>query len=202
MSTRVVAGIWWFFTLIMVSSYTANLAAFLTVERLVSPIENAEDLAIQTTIQYGCVQSGSTQAFFKESNIQKDMYFMKSARPSVFVESTQKGVERVRNENYAFLMESTTIEYLVERKCDLIQVGGLLDSKDFGIATPSVFLFCDWPSAKHSKFFKILKRDFTIIVVAAAFASHLVSEREFNTLSFPKQALRIFHRLVEDEKNV
>lgn len=140
MSTRVVAGIWWFFTLIMVSSYTANLAAFLTVERLVSPIENAEDLAKQTTIQYGCVQSGSTQAFFKESNIPtyKRMWsFMESARPSVFVESTEKGVERVRNENYAFLMESTTIEYLVERKCDLIQVGGLLDSKGFGIATPS-----------------------------------------------------------------
>lgn len=29
-STRIVSGIWWFFTLIMISSYTANLAAFLT----------------------------------------------------------------------------------------------------------------------------------------------------------------------------
>lgn len=35
---------WWFFTLIMISSYTANLAAFLTVERMESPIESAEDL--------------------------------------------------------------------------------------------------------------------------------------------------------------
>ncbi|XP_013793577.1 glutamate receptor ionotropic, kainate 1-like, partial [Limulus polyphemus] len=65
MSTRVVAGIWWFFTLIMVSSYTANLAAFLTVERLVTPIESADDLAKQSTIHYGCVQSGSTLAFFE-----------------------------------------------------------------------------------------------------------------------------------------
>jgi hypothetical protein len=39
-----VAGMWWFFTLIMISSYTANLAAFLTVERMESPIESAEDL--------------------------------------------------------------------------------------------------------------------------------------------------------------
>ena len=44
-STRMVAGMWWFFTLIMISSYTANLAAFLTVERMESPIESAEDLA-------------------------------------------------------------------------------------------------------------------------------------------------------------
>ncbi|TDG38211.1 hypothetical protein AWZ03_015367, partial [Drosophila navojoa] len=28
---------------------------------------------------------------------------------------------------YAFLMESTTLEYNVERKCDLMQIGGWLD---------------------------------------------------------------------------
>ena len=62
-----VAGMWWFFTLIMISSYTANLAAFLTVERMASPIESAEDLAKQTKIKYGCVESGSTGAFFRVS---------------------------------------------------------------------------------------------------------------------------------------
>jgi hypothetical protein len=37
---------------------------------------------------------------------------------------------------YAFLMESTTIEYVVERECDTTQIGGLLDSKGYGIALP------------------------------------------------------------------
>ena len=46
-STRIVGGIWWFFTLIIISSYTANLAAFLTVDRIIAPFENAEDLAKQ-----------------------------------------------------------------------------------------------------------------------------------------------------------
>lgn len=67
MSTRMVAGMWWFFTLIMISSYTANLAAFLTVERMESPIESAEDLAKQTKIKYGAVKGGSTAAFFRVS---------------------------------------------------------------------------------------------------------------------------------------
>ena len=62
-----VAGIWWFFTLIMISSYTANLAAFLTVERMDSPIESAEDLAKQTRIKYGALKGGSTAAFFRVS---------------------------------------------------------------------------------------------------------------------------------------
>lgn len=60
-----VAGMWWFFTLIMISSYTANLAAFLTVERMDVTIENAEDLAKQTKIKYGAVIGGSTAGFFK-----------------------------------------------------------------------------------------------------------------------------------------
>jgi glutamate receptor, ionotropic, invertebrate len=64
---RVVAGMWWFFTLIMISSYTANLAAFLTVERMDSPIESAEDLAKQMKIKYGSIKGGSTVAFFRVS---------------------------------------------------------------------------------------------------------------------------------------
>ena len=40
------------------------LAAFLTVERMVTPIESVEDLARQTQIKYGLVRAGSTQSFF------------------------------------------------------------------------------------------------------------------------------------------
>ena len=65
MSGRIVGAVWWFFTLIIISSYTANLAAFLTVERMNSPIQSAEDLAKQTEIKYGTVTSGTTKEFFK-----------------------------------------------------------------------------------------------------------------------------------------
>ncbi|XP_013787893.1 glutamate receptor ionotropic, kainate 2-like [Limulus polyphemus] len=139
MSTRLLAGIWWFFTLIMISSYTANLAAFLTAERMTAPIGSAEDLAKQTKIQYGCLKSGSTKSFFQSSNIPtyKRMWAaMESSRPTVFAESNAKGVERVLKGNYAYLMESTSIEYRTERNCDLMQIGGLLDQKGYGIATP------------------------------------------------------------------
>ena len=35
---------------------------------------------------------------------------------------------------YAFLMESNSIQYQTERNCELTQIGGLLDSKGYGIA--------------------------------------------------------------------
>ena len=39
--------------MILVAAYTANLAAFLTVETLDKPIDSAEDLAAQTDIKVG-----------------------------------------------------------------------------------------------------------------------------------------------------
>jgi ionotropic glutamate receptor len=59
--------VWWFFTLIMVSSYTANLAAFLTVETLVTPFSNVKELSEQTEIKYGAKRGGATANFFKVS---------------------------------------------------------------------------------------------------------------------------------------
>ncbi|XP_076226572.1 glutamate receptor ionotropic, kainate 2 isoform X6 [Nomia melanderi] len=138
-STRIVGGIWWFFTLIIISSYTANLAAFLTVERMITPIENAADLAEQTEISYGTLEGGSTMTFFRDSKIgiyQKMWRFMESKSPSVFVKSYEDGVKRVLEGDYAFLMESTMLDYAVQRDCNLTQIGGLLDSKGYGIATP------------------------------------------------------------------
>lgn len=65
-----VGTIWWFFTLILISSYTANLAAFLTVERMITPIESVEDLADQSKIAYGTLDSGSTMTFFRDSKLE------------------------------------------------------------------------------------------------------------------------------------
>ncbi|KAK3099395.1 hypothetical protein FSP39_003765 [Pinctada imbricata] len=140
-SGRIVGSVWWFFTLIIISSYTANLAAFLTVERMNTPIESAEDLAKQTKIQYGCYQGGATKDFFQKSKvgIYQRMYAFMTSAEGVFAESNDEGIKRVResNSDYAFLIESTTNEYQNMRKpCNTMKVGSNLDSKGYGIATP------------------------------------------------------------------
>ncbi len=64
---------------------------------------------------------------------------MESDKKEVLMGSNQKGVEKVLSESgkYAFFMESTSIEYQVERNdCKLQQIGGTLDSKSYGIAMP------------------------------------------------------------------
>ena len=62
--------------------------------------------------------------------------FMERHEEDVFVNSTKDGLDKVLNDNYAFLLESTMNEYVTQRNCQLMQVGGLLDAKGYGIATP------------------------------------------------------------------
>lgn len=62
--------------------------------------------------------------------------FMHSKQPSVFVKSTEEGIARVLNSNYAYLLESTMNEYYRQRNCNLTQIGGLLDTKGYGIGMP------------------------------------------------------------------
>uniref|UniRef100_A0A6Q2YA16 Glutamate receptor n=1 Tax=Esox lucius TaxID=8010 RepID=A0A6Q2YA16_ESOLU len=139
LSTRCVSGVWWMFTLIIISSYTANLAAFLTVQRMEVPIESPDDLADQTNIEYGTIQGGSTMTFFMNSRYQtyqRMWNYMHSKQPSVFVKSTEEGIARVVNSKYAFLLESTMNEYYRKLNCNLTQIGGLLDTKGYGIGMP------------------------------------------------------------------
>ncbi|XP_062608230.1 glutamate receptor-like [Saccostrea cucullata] len=141
-SGRIVGSVWWFFTLIIISSYTANLAAFLTVDRMNTPISSVEDLAKQTKIQYGCLKEGATYEFFKKSKfaLYERMYAYMTSAENVFVEKNSQGFEKVRNSNgkkYAFLVESTTNEYInTQKPCNTMKVGSNLDSKGYGIATP------------------------------------------------------------------
>ncbi|CAL7935377.1 unnamed protein product [Xylocopa violacea] len=140
-SGRIVGSVWWFFTLILISSYTANLAAFLTVERMVAPINSPEDLASQTEVQYGTLSHGSTWDFFRKSQISlySKMWEFMNSRKHVFVKTYDEGIRRVRTSKgkYALLIESPKNEYINEREpCDTMKVGRNLDAKGFGVATP------------------------------------------------------------------
>ncbi|CAO4361403.1 unnamed protein product [Caenorhabditis nigoni] len=137
-STRLLTAIWWFFALILISSYTANLAAVLTTRRMETPIENADDLAGQTKIKYGTLGRGSTMSFFNESKIEtyERMWQLMSSSPGLFVQSSKEGIARVKSSDYAYLMESSMLEYAVERDCELMQIGGLIDQKGYGIGLP------------------------------------------------------------------
>lgn len=62
------------------------------------------------------------------------MYTYMSNHPELLTSNNEDGLARAKNGTYAFLMESSSIEYIIERNCNVTQIGGLLDDKGYGIA--------------------------------------------------------------------
>lgn len=62
--------------------------------------------------------------------------FMSSREQTVLVQNNEEAIQRVLTTDYALLMESTSIEYVTQRNCNLTQIGGLIDSKGYGVGTP------------------------------------------------------------------
>jgi len=86
------------------------------------------------------------------------MWNVMKSKPNVFVDSAEEGLKKVKQGGYAFILgykfnkiikiiknlimiifviESTTNDYLRSKDCELIQIGGIIDDKGYGIAAPS-----------------------------------------------------------------
>ena len=64
------------------------------------------------------------------------MYHFMLSTPGAIVNSAEEGIAKVKSERYAFILESTTLKYMLKNDCDLIQIGDLFDDKGYGIAAP------------------------------------------------------------------
>ena len=105
------------FSLVTGASYTANLASFLVTDVFETPINSLEDLAAQSTIKYGCVKNSHTMEFFQMSRVPtyaKMWEFM--MHHDTLVENVTEGVRRARQGGYAFISDSTGLEYHAKQK--------------------------------------------------------------------------------------
>ena len=75
MSGRVLVASYWLFVVLMLATFTANLAAFLTVERMQTTVASLEELARQSKINYTVVANSSYMEYFRNmANAEEDLY--------------------------------------------------------------------------------------------------------------------------------
>ncbi|XP_078579833.1 glutamate receptor ionotropic, kainate 1-like [Branchiostoma floridae x Branchiostoma japonicum] len=138
--SRILAGAWWFFTLIVISTYTANLTAFLTVKRLVAPIKSIDDLAGQSAIPYSVTYGTFLYSFFESQvgtgSVYERMWYTMKAN-NRFPGSSMAGVDMVRNEEFVLIEETPFLEYAVrtDKNCGLMLLGKPFLFKGYGFAT-------------------------------------------------------------------
>lgn len=143
---RILTSSWWFFALILISSYTANLAAFLTVKKINTPIKSVTDLAQQTKIKYGTVKNSGVMSFFANTNIEhfsKMWAQMSEIEPDSMVDNTTEGYGKVTDGNYAFFWDTTVNKYKTTTDCDVMEIGPPFDPKGFGIGVPPGATYLD-----------------------------------------------------------
>ena len=119
---RILTGCYWFCILVWVSTYTANLAAFLTVKNAANPIKSLEDIA-KTSYQVGVIGSSSTVDSFENTHYLPFVKIWQRIKAEkTFVENTSDGIQQVREKpNFVFVSAGTTFEYIANhRPCDLM----------------------------------------------------------------------------------
>ncbi|XP_033097831.1 glutamate receptor 2-like [Anneissia japonica] len=135
---RVVAGCWWIAVTIIISTYTANLAAFFTVSRMDTGIGSIDDLAEQSEIKYGTIRNSQPQSYFQSAKLElfQDMAdFMR--QHNTFAENSNDGIARVRKGNYSFIWDSSVLDYVANQEpCDVMTVGGLFGKLGYGLGLP------------------------------------------------------------------
>lgn len=66
---------YWLFVVLMLATFTANLAAFLTVERMQSPVQSLDQLARQSRINYTVVKDSDTHQYFRNMKFAEDKLY-------------------------------------------------------------------------------------------------------------------------------
>ena len=135
LSSKIISASWWMFVLLMVSCYTANLAAFLTVNKIENSINSVEDLISQTEFKYGTHENGSLVRFLEESRIESYNIMIKNIkRQGMWAPegSIENKIDKVLNENYALLTEEQA-KPIDERMCSIEVIGEPLNIVYHGI---------------------------------------------------------------------
>lgn len=75
LSGRIIVAAYWLFVVLMLATFTANLAAFLTVERMQSPVQSLDQLSRQSRINYTVVKDSDTHQYFKNMKFAEDKLY-------------------------------------------------------------------------------------------------------------------------------
>ncbi|XP_033150369.1 LOW QUALITY PROTEIN: ionotropic receptor 25a [Drosophila busckii] len=74
-SGRLLVAAYWLFVVLMLATFTANFAAFLTVERMQTPVQSLDQLARQSRINYTVIKGSDTHQYFMNMKFAEDTLY-------------------------------------------------------------------------------------------------------------------------------
>ncbi|GFO10385.1 glutamate receptor ionotropic, kainate 3 [Plakobranchus ocellatus] len=136
-SARLVLGTFWVVIIIFTSTYTADLAAVLTVNTQEEPMNTLAQLESQSEIMPLIEQGSNLQTlFFSASNgIYYDVAQMMTDMP--VVTNFKDAMKMVEERNMAYISDMSQIDYIVGQDCDKFSRGeGVFNTGGLGFIVP------------------------------------------------------------------
>ncbi|KAH9524988.1 Glutamate [NMDA] receptor subunit 1 [Bulinus truncatus] len=137
-SARVLGMVWAGFAMIIVASYTANLAAFLVLDRPEALISGIDDPRLRNPnekFKYATVKGSAVEMYFKRQVELSTMYRNMENQKKYY--TAEAAIEDIRKgELQAFIWDSPRLEYEASSDCDLTTAGDLFGRSGLGIGLP------------------------------------------------------------------
>merc|ERR1719192_2002489 len=133
-SARVLGMVWAGFAMIIVASYTANLAAFLVLDKPQTSLSGINDPRLRNPVEnftYATVKGSAVDMYFRRqvelSNMYRTMEGTHYKNPELAIEAVLNGSLK------AFIWDSSRLEFEAARDCDLITAGELFGRSGYGV---------------------------------------------------------------------
>ncbi|KAK3777309.1 hypothetical protein RRG08_038457 [Elysia crispata] len=143
-SARLVLGFWWVFIILVLSTYTASLAAVLTVNIYEKSISSLSELAEQTSITPLIKPGTNLQTLFQTAT--NDVYRSIDSRLVIYPEgaTNEKAMVWVRERNMAFMTDRSQLEYEMQKECETYALAHeIFNSGGLGFVTQKGAPFLD-----------------------------------------------------------
>ena len=118
-STRISIITILFATLVVFAAYSASLTSFLAVFKVSLPFEGIESMYYETNYKMGSIRNTAFDNMFRLGN-ELDRKIYKERQE--YVGSVSEGLEKSMNEEFAFLWDSGTMDFLIGQKCSHIAI--------------------------------------------------------------------------------
>uniref|UniRef100_A0A075Q430 Glutamate [NMDA] receptor subunit 1 n=1 Tax=Diploptera punctata TaxID=6984 RepID=A0A075Q430_DIPPU len=133
-SARVLGMVWAGFAMIIVASYTANLAAFLVLERPKTKLTGINDARLRNTMENltcATVKGSAVDMYFRRQVELSNMYRTMEANN---YDTAEEAIQDVKNGKLmAFIWDSSRLEYEAAQDCELVTAGELFGRSGYGI---------------------------------------------------------------------
>ncbi|EGI65671.1 Glutamate [NMDA] receptor subunit 1, partial [Acromyrmex echinatior] len=133
-SARVLGMVWAGFAMIIVASYTANLAAFLVLERPKTKLTGINDARLRNTMENltcATVKGSAVDMYFRRQVELSNMYRTMEANNYDTAEDAIRDIKI--GKLMAFIWDSSRLEFEAAQDCELVTAGELFGRSGYGI---------------------------------------------------------------------